>query len=289
VGTVTAKLLHNGEVVGSSSIQVIEPDEIYFESSSLSLDFGEESNLGLVVRAGMVEINYDDDDFVWAVQDDLGSMEGNTFVATSGDSATGTVQIMYNRKDGQTLTASISLEIGKMPIVAFDFEEVEGKQQMAAHYHWGKSTYVDNGTTAGYTGKNSSVTVVTSGTFKDTATTNTLTAPYRFTCNWDGAVPAADIFRADGYTYYLWPNNSITTYNVGSVSTVTEEDGGQVRFGDYSLQLNFDFRSFDNSSNSNWYIRYCGDPAVGTPDRADYDSDEAYQAAVVQAARDAAY
>ena len=86
----------------------------------------------------------------------------------------------------------------------------------------------------GYIGNVPQITVTTSGTYSDNPTTAVLEAPYRFTGNYDSAVPAADIFRANGYSYYLWPNGSLTQYLCGDLKMTTAAEGGQVRFGDYA-------------------------------------------------------
>ena len=142
-----------------------------------------------------------------------------------------------------------------MPIVQFDFEPTENGPQKGAHFHWGKSNYVDAGVTPGYYGDYSELTVPVINNNVDPPTYATLYAPYRFTGNYDTAVPAAEIFKANGYSFYLWPNNSITHFCAGSVTTTSAANGGQVRFGEYSMELNFDYASYDGSSNSNYYIR----------------------------------
>ena len=297
VGEATMVLKHNGVKVGEGTVSVVEPDELYFASSAVSLDFGESSKgLGLVARVNMSEIVFKDDDFTWTIKNEagepdasVGTVVGNTFTSGS-DSVKGSAEVSYTKKDGTVLTASVDLEIGKLPVVAFDFEAVNGEPQKAAHYHWGKNTFVNAGLSEGYTGNVTSMKAVTGGVLYGDAVVGEISAPYAFSGNFEAGVPASDIFRANGYTYYLWPNNSITSYNTGTLSVVTEEDGGQVRFGDYSLELNYDFRSFDFSSNSNWYIRYCGDPVKGAyPDPTAYATPAEHEAAVVQAAKDSTY
>ncbi len=155
-----------------------------------------------------------------------------------------------------------------MPVVLLDFEaDEDGNVEQCAHYHWGKSPnyYGDDEELLA-----STVTVNTSGTYTGSTVTSTISAPFRFTGNWDSSVPAADIFRANGYTYYLWPNGTISTptdSQVGSLAVLSESDGGEVRFGDYSLELNYDYASYDGSANANFYVRYCGNPIYidGTP------------------------
>ena len=257
VGDVTAQLWYNDEEVGSTTVTLADVTDLSFAGTSISLDFEQSSDLGLTVKCNNRSIQYKDGDFKWTVPETIGSVTNNLFTAAGGkDTLTGTVTVTYSRDE--ELTASIQVEIGKMPVVLMDFEPDENGPLTGAHYHWGKSTFVDDGTTKGYYGKVSPITVKTSGTYTGDTKYAELTAPYRFTGNWDSDVPAADIFRANGYTFYLWPNNSITTYGVGEVKTVKAAEG-PVRFGDYSLQLNYDYASYNGEKNSNFYLRYCGD------------------------------
>lgn len=271
LGDVTVILSYEGVEVGSATVKVVEPDSIYFSSASASLDFEESSSLGLVVRSENADIIYKNGDFNWNIVSNtagvsdasVGSMNGNSFVAAKGaGTMNATATVSYTRTDGTVLSASIDIEIGKMPVVAFDFEPNENGPLTGAHFHWGKNTYVAAGVSEGYYGAYDTLTVPTSNTYSAVKETgySTLTAPYVFTGNYDTAVPAAEIFKRNGYSFYLWPNNSITEFCAGKVSTTSEADGGQVRFGDYSLELNYDYATYNGSSNSNYYIRYCGEP-----------------------------
>lgn len=50
-GTVTVNLTDGSTVVGSTSVDILEPTEIYFNAASTNLDFGEKSTLDFSVRA----------------------------------------------------------------------------------------------------------------------------------------------------------------------------------------------------------------------------------------------
>ncbi len=266
-GDVTVELYYENNKIAENTIKIAEPDEIYFSSASASLDFGERSNLGLIVRSENADLQYNNDDFEWTIEplnpedeaSSLGHMEGNTFVAgTSSSSMHAKVTVAYERKDGKKVSSDIIVEIGKMPVVAFDFEPNENGPLKGAHYHWGKSNYVDAGVTPGYYGDHEELTVpvANSNSINETRYA-TLKAPFRFTGNYDSSVPAAEIFKENGYSFYLWPNNSITHFCAGNVTTTSAANGGQVRFGEYAMELNFDYASYDGSSNSNYYIRNC--------------------------------
>lgn len=270
-GDVTARLLVDGTVKGTTSVKIADITDLYFSSSSVSLDFGATSDLGLVAKCDGVDIAYKPGDFKWTIKSktagvpdkDVGHMDGNTFVAGSGSGTmNATVTVTY--ANDRTKSAEVSVEIGKLPVTLMDFEPINGQRQTCAHYHWGKSTYVDNGMNpdGGYIGKVSPITVTTHGTYSDNPTTAEISAPYCFTGNYDSAVPAADIFRANGYSYYLWPNGSLTQYLCGDLKMTTAAEGGQVRFGDYAMELNYDYESYNGDKNSNYYIRYCGDRVI---------------------------
>lgn len=260
-GTVTVNLSSKGQVVGSTSIVIDDIDQLYFTGESISLDFGEESDLGLNAKASLRAIHYKEGDFQWSVDNEaVGCVTGNTFTAGQSDSTlTGNVTVSYTTLEDEILTDTISVEVGKMPVVLLDFEpDEDGHLEQCAHFHWGQKSFVDSGMTEGYRGTVDSVEVITSGKYSGSPTTATVTAPYVFTGNWDSAVPASDIFRANGYTYYLWPNSAIPEYESGDLKVVTG-DNGQVRFGEAALELDYDYASYDGSSNANYYIRYCGE------------------------------
>ena len=239
----------------------------------MSLDFGATSDLGLVAKCDGVDIAYKPGDFKWTIKSktagvpdkDVGHMDGNTFVAGTGSGTmNATVTVTY--ANDRSKSAEVSVEIGKLPVTLMDFEPINGQRQTCAHYHWGKSTYVDNGMNPdhGYIGNVSPITVTTGGTYSDNPKTAEISAPYRFTGNYDSAVPASDIFHANGYTYYLWPNGTMDQYLCGGLKTVTAEEGGQVRTGandgQYSLELDYDYESYNKTKNANFYIRYSGNP-----------------------------
>lgn len=275
-GDVTARLLVDGTVKGTTTVKIADITDLYFSSSSVSLDFGATSDLGLVAKCDGVDIVYKPGDFKWTIKSktggvsdkDVGHMDGNTFVAGTGSGTmNATVTVTY--ANDRSKSAEVGVEIGKLPVTLMDFEPINGQRQTCAHYHWGKPNFVESGQNpnGGYIGSVSPITVKTGGTYTDNPQTAEISAPYRFSGNWDSDVPASDIFRANGYSYYLWPNASITQYLCGDLKMTTAAEGGQVRFGDYAMELNYDYESYDGSKNSNFYVRYCGDQIKieGTP------------------------
>ena len=93
-GDVTARLLVDGVVKGTTTAKIADITDLYFGSSSASLDFGATSDLGLVAKCDGVDIAYKPGDFDWTIKSktdgvsdkDVGHMDGNTFVAGTGSS-----------------------------------------------------------------------------------------------------------------------------------------------------------------------------------------------------------
>lgn len=278
VGDAVVELKNGAKTVGTTKIVIADIDDLYFTGESISLDFNADSDLGLNAKYAGRGINYKDGDFTWTIEsktegvanEAVGTMNGNIFHSGNFEGTVmADVTVSYTKLDGTVLTDTIRVEIGKMPIIYQDFEPDENGPLTAAHFHEGKNTYhyTDSPYGEGYYGAYPELEVITSGTYSGSPVYTKLTAPYQFTGNYDSAVPAAPIFRANGHTYYLWPNNSITAYMAGGLKTASRAEGAPVRSGDYSLELNYDYSSFDNSSNSNFYVRYCGEeiPVEGYP------------------------
>lgn len=271
LGDVTAQIVVDGKECGSTTIHMVEPDEINFESESLSLDFGEKSDLGLYARYKNCDVNFYDGDLMWMIKsktdgksdDEIGSMSGNTFVAQSKDQTMqydAEIYVTYVKKDGTSLYKTVKVSIGRMPEILYDFElDENGKALQAAHYSWGMTTNNGSGPYYFKNYEKDELEVATSGSYRGEPVYDTIKQPFTFTGNFDTAVPAADIFRADGYTFYLWPNGSLNDRSVGSAD-VNNKETGQVRFGDYALDVEYDFTSYNGTSNSNIYLRYCGEP-----------------------------
>ena len=92
--------------------------------------------------------------------------------------------------------------------------------------------------------------MITGGKYSGSPTRATVSAPFRFTGNFDTAVPAADIFRANGYDFYLWPGTPpLTEYNCGELK-ITRSDAGEVRVGEAAMELDYDYASYDGSRNA---------------------------------------
>lgn len=124
-GTVTVELVDADEtVVGSTDIQLVVPDSISFKSDELSLGFSETTSLGLVVKYKNLDINYSASDFIWKQSDEkMGTFNTDgTYTTNDGLTVSGTVSVEYI--GDSSISASLNMIVGKLPVVIWDFEDV---------------------------------------------------------------------------------------------------------------------------------------------------------------------
>lgn len=148
-GTVEVQLKNGNEVVGSTTIEIQQPDSISFANEEVALGFDKESDLGLTVRYKNRQINYNDDDFEWSVTDlkdankkdvtnpetKLGTFDGNKFTSSDGTTLYGTVHCAY--KKNKDVKGSVSVIVGLQPTVAMDFEDkTEDGKTIDAKDYW---------------------------------------------------------------------------------------------------------------------------------------------------------
>lgn len=253
-GEVTAQLLVDGKSAGRTTVTIADITDLSFSSAEASLDFGASSDLGLIAKSSGRDIVYKDGDFRWTVTSqtegvsdaDAGSVRDNVFTAGSGKE-TMNVTVKATYAHDKSKTAEIQVEIGKLPVTLLDFEpDAEGNRQQCAHYHWILDTFANNGKNpdGGYIPKNS-----------DDKT------PLKVSSYWNAIEP----FHNDGYDYFLWPNGALDDYCCGNLKIVSEAEGGKVRFGQNSMEFNYDYSSYNGMSNVNFNIRYCGESDIYIP------------------------
>ena len=140
-GTVTVQMMKDGEVMGSTTIEIAIPDHIYFNSEEVSLGFEAESDLTLVVRNKDRDMHIKDGDLIWnSSTEGLGTFNGNIFVANADNSLNGTVTAVSAYDS--TVSGSIHVIVGMLPTVVWDFEDYTnpetGEVIPAADYYCGE-------------------------------------------------------------------------------------------------------------------------------------------------------
>ena len=142
IGVVTVALCQDDTVVGTASVELVKPDMVTFNSDEISLDFDEESDLGLVVRYQNRDVNYKDGDIVWTMEEsNMGSFNGNTF--RSAEMGSVTAHITAASAFDESVNGTIKVVIGMLPVVVWDFEDKTDDSgsvtQTAEEYYCGES------------------------------------------------------------------------------------------------------------------------------------------------------
>ncbi len=264
-GTVEVDLMQSGRIVGSTSIEIQEPDTLSFASESINLAFKASSDLGLSARYQNRLMELTGFTFSWKLTpvsadktaDQIGSFSGNIFTAVkASETLQANVEVSYAKTDGTVLSDSIFVEIGRMPQVIFDFEPDEGGElRKYGEYDWGSSSYgatwPDDSEPITYLGwdtaANALVTKTESGPF--TFDGSYLDGPNAATCH-----PASTLLGARGYSFFTWHTGYMKQHSA-ILNNVTA-DNGQVRFGDYAVELQYDYTDLaPGYRNVNLYIR----------------------------------
>ncbi len=128
VGTATAQMIWNGEVVGSASVEIIIPTEFTFTQSIMTVPFNKEVNVGLkaTINGGLVEVVLKPSDVVLTTTNDtLGTFDGFMFTSVSEENAPAdlTSTLTATLVHDTALVATASLSLGRGSDVLFDFEE----------------------------------------------------------------------------------------------------------------------------------------------------------------------
>ncbi len=134
-GSVEIDLESDGKVVGAATIYIEDPDELYFASNDISLNYGNSSDLGLTAKYQDEDLHMKDGDIDWELtyEDDydyenypIGSFDGLIFTATSDVTVSCTATVTATYATNQKLTDSASLLVGKEPEIIMDGGDEDG-------------------------------------------------------------------------------------------------------------------------------------------------------------------
>lgn len=223
-GKVVINYVHNGEVCGSTFIEVVVPDDIYVPSKEISLGFEETTDFGIVAKYKYSDVHLNDDDIIWSIKDtdgnDLGTSAGtfSGLTFTTPDKLTINADITATFKSNPSVSVTIKTVIGAVPKVIYDFEYTTDKTDTS-------KTYIPS--------YNLPVYAYSEG---DNATLGK---------------KAKDA----GYPLFNWTNAALSSKSAMQSTVVSKEDGEPVRFGDKALKIHYSFESYNGASNANCYLR----------------------------------
>ena len=128
VGTATAQMVYNNEIVGECSVKIVIPTGLAFGQTQMTIPYGKEVSLKPIatINDGLVEVVLKESDITFEFSNEtLGTLNGFMFTAVSEQPAdvSGTVTATLNHGEGLVATATMSL--GKGSEILFDFEADE--------------------------------------------------------------------------------------------------------------------------------------------------------------------
>lgn len=230
VGEVKVNYVTGNAVCGSTSVSIVVPDTLHLPSDEISLGFEETTDFGIIGKYQSRTVNMKAGDLNWAIADfdgnDLGetagTFDGLTF--TTLDGVTVNANVTATLKFNPEISVTVKTIIGAMPVVMYDFEYTTDKEE--AENSNGELKYIPS-----YKMPRFDRSIGTS-------------SPQQ----------AAEFYE-QGYPLYCWPNASLDDQESMKATVVSKDDGEPVRFGNKSLRIDYDYSSYNGSSNSNNYLR----------------------------------
>ncbi len=230
VGEVKVNYVTGNAVCGSTSVSVVVPDTLYVPNHEISLGFEDTTDFGIIAKYQSRTVKMKAGDLNWAIADfdgnDLGetagTFDGLTF--TTVDGKTINANVTATLKFDSNVSVTIKTIIGAMPVVMYDFEYTTDKEE--ADNSNGELKYIPS-----YRLPRFDRSIGTSSSQQ-----------------------AAEFYE-QGYPLYSWPNGSLTDQDSMKSTIVSKDDGEPVRFGNKSLRIDYDYSSYNGSSNSNNYLR----------------------------------
>ena len=127
VGTATAQMVYDGEIVGEGSVEIVIPDAFSFSQAIMTVPFGKEVVIGLnaTINGGLNNVVLKGSDVIFSTTNSaLGTFDGLKFTSVSEENApadlksTLTATLVHGN-----LTATAALNLGKGSEILFDFED----------------------------------------------------------------------------------------------------------------------------------------------------------------------
>lgn len=227
-GTVEVNYVSNGTVCGSTSIEIVVPDEFFVTSNEQAVGPGATTDFGIVAKYKDRDVVMCDDDIKWSITDsstgeDLNGKAGlfSGLIFTGAEDGAFNAKVVAAFKSNESVNVELTVFIGSKQVKLFDFEYTDDKEE------------AENNPNLRYM--------------------KSLTIPNIGQRNYGGYWVNGDWVREEGYDLFLWPNRSLDN-DVATGTIVSSKDGEPVRFGDHSLRIQYDYSTFNYSSNANIYL-----------------------------------
>ena len=124
LGQVNIQLTDNGKVIGSRTINIVNPTSISFALSETTVPYGKSASLPVSALYGNFETYSDADAYSFTVANTAaGTMDGFQFTANNDETINSTVVTAAYKYDSTVRSVSITVNFGKGSEVLFDFED----------------------------------------------------------------------------------------------------------------------------------------------------------------------
>ena len=164
-GDVDVNLMLDDQVIGTKTIEVIDPQNIYFEKENINAVYGEQVTLPVKVLYNKKEVAITPADISFSLDNPAaGTIDGFVFTSAVGTNIK-TVQItaVLQLSDGEEKTATVKISLYNQGEISFDFEQATGGTRLLAWERQVKNATTDN--ELFYTVVDSSQPMVTNYTF----------------------------------------------------------------------------------------------------------------------------
>ena len=132
VGSVEIYLMLGDQVIGSKTINVVAPDNVYFTKTNVNAVYGQSVNLPVKALYEGKEVAIQASDLIFSLSNaDAGIIEGFTFTAAV-DSGMKNVKVTAALANNAEKTASMTISLYNQGEMSFDFDQaIGGDRQMA--------------------------------------------------------------------------------------------------------------------------------------------------------------
>lgn len=122
--TATITAMYNGKEAGTTTINVVVPDKITFNNSTITVPYGKTVKLDMAATYGVNAVKMNDNDVKFELSDDsIGSIVGFDFTASNAEGAAVSAELTAVLSLDENVTAVAEITLGKGSEVIYDFED----------------------------------------------------------------------------------------------------------------------------------------------------------------------
>ena len=123
-GAAVVQMTVDGKVVGETTVNVVIPDKLTFNSSSMTVPYDKSVEIGMTATYGLNKVVLKADDIVFNIDEQaIGTLNGFVFTAASEGVSVTTTTITATLVYKSEIKAAAEIKLGKGSEIIFDFED----------------------------------------------------------------------------------------------------------------------------------------------------------------------